>query len=51
LIKKGIEILSGWAKHTDENVRRFASEATRPRGVWCEYIEALKNNPKLGWRF
>jgi 3-methyladenine DNA glycosylase AlkC len=43
-----IEILSGWTNHKDENVRRFASEATRPRGVWCEHIEALKQNPEIG---
>ena len=47
-LTKSIEILSGWTNHTDENVRRFASEATRPRGVWCEHIEELKQNPELG---
>lgn len=45
---KSIEILSDWTNHADENVRRFASEATRPRGVWCEHIEELKQNPELG---
>lgn len=45
---KSIEILSSWTNHADENVRRFASEATRPRGVWCEHIEELKQNPDLG---
>ncbi|OBW41891.1 DNA alkylation repair enzyme [Chryseobacterium sp. MOF25P] len=47
-LAKSIEILSGWINHTDENIRRFASEATRPRGVWCEHIEELKQNPELG---
>lgn len=47
-LAKSIEILSGWTNHTDENIRRFASEATRPRGVWCEHIEELKQNPELG---
>lgn len=47
-LTKSIEILSNWTNHKDENVRRFASEATRPRGVWCEHIEELKQNPELG---
>lgn len=46
-LTQSIEILSGWTNHKDENVRRFASEATRPRGVWCEHIEELKQNPEL----
>ena len=47
-LAKSIEILSDWTSHEDENVRRFASESTRPRGVWCEHIEELKQNPRLG---
>ena len=47
-LTQSIEILSGWTNHIDENVRRFACEATRPRGVWCEHIEELKQNPELG---
>lgn len=42
-----LEILSAWTLSEDENVRRFSTEATRPRGVWCEHIEVLKQNPKL----
>lgn len=42
-----IEILSKWSLSEDENIRRFASEATRPRGVWCEHIDVLKKNPEL----
>lgn len=42
-----IELLSKWTNHEDENVRRFASEATRPRGVWCAHIDDLKQNPQM----
>jgi 3-methyladenine DNA glycosylase AlkC len=47
-LHKSIEILATWTSNKDENIRRFASEATRPRGVWCEHIEELKQNPTLG---
>jgi 3-methyladenine DNA glycosylase AlkC len=47
-LEKSFEILSQWTSNPDPNVRRFASEATRPRGVWCEHIEVLKENPSLG---
>ncbi len=47
-IDGSIEILSEWTKSKDANVRRFASEATRPRGVWCEHIDVLKRQPELG---
>lgn len=46
-LDKSIAILSEWALDEDENLRRFASEATRPRGVWCQHIEILKENPEL----
>jgi 3-methyladenine DNA glycosylase AlkC len=47
-LTESITILSKWTSHKDENVRRFCTEATRPRGVWCEHIEELKQNPALG---
>lgn len=46
-LTKSIEILSDWTTSQDENIRRFTTEATRPRGVWCEHIEELKQNPEL----
>lgn len=46
-LAEGIEILSEWAVSEDENIRRFASESTRPRGVWCAHIEALKRSPEM----
>ncbi|OJJ22803.1 DNA alkylation repair protein [marine bacterium AO1-C] len=42
-----IKILSNWATDKDENIRRFTTESTRPRGVWCKHIDALKENPAL----
>ena len=42
-----ISILSNWTLHENKNVRRFSSEATRPRGVWCQHIDLLKNKPEL----
>lgn len=40
--------LADWAADADANIRRFASEATRPRGVWCTHIDALKRHPEAG---
>jgi 3-methyladenine DNA glycosylase AlkC len=47
-LNESLKILSQWTNSKDKNVRRFASEATRPRGVWCEHIETLKQQPELG---
>lgn len=46
-LAESIKILSKWTINEDENIRRFTTEATRPRGVWCEHIEDLKQNPEL----
>jgi len=40
-------LLQPWVRDSDENVRRFASELTRPRGVWCAQVERLKAEPWL----
>lgn len=47
-LHQSIKILSEWTSSRDENIRRFTTEATRPRGVWCEHIEELKQDPELG---
>lgn len=47
-LKESLSVLSEWTMHENENIRRFASESTRPRGVWCEHIDELKQNPGLG---
>jgi 3-methyladenine DNA glycosylase AlkC len=46
-IIESIAILSTWTTSTNENILRFACEATRPRGVWCEHINELRGNPTL----
>lgn len=46
-IETSIEVLRPWIESDDENVRRFATESTRPRGVWSEHIEVLKQTPSM----
>ena len=46
-LDEALALLQPWVFDTDPNIRRFASELTRPRGVWCAQIEALKTEP---WR-
>jgi len=46
-VDEAVAMLAPWVRDRDENIRRFASELTRPRGVWCAQIEILKAQP---WR-
>ena len=47
-IEAAIALLAKWSEAPDANVRRFASESTRPRGVWCAHIARLKAEPAVG---
>ncbi|MFU4612963.1 hypothetical protein ACM71J_01585 [Pseudomonas aeruginosa] len=38
--------LAQWTSSPSERLRRFASEALRPRGVWCAHIAPLKHEPE-----
>ena len=46
-LEESLALLQPWTADADPNIRRFASELTRPRGVWCAQIDALKAEP---WR-
>ncbi len=46
-LEESIKILTDWTDNEDENIRRFTTEATRPRGVWCKHIERLKEHPEI----
>ncbi|WP_121967185.1 DNA alkylation repair protein [Myroides sp. N17-2] len=47
-LEESITLLLSWTKDDNEYVRRFATESTRPRGVWCKHIDVLKETPELG---
>lgn len=46
-LDSALALLEPWVHDENENLRRFASELTRPRGVWCAPIKALQAQP---WR-
>lgn len=43
-----VQQLLPWTADASPNVRRFASEATRPRGVWAAHIPVLTAMPAIG---
>lgn len=46
-VTSGLHYLQPWTRVRSENLRRFASEITRPRGVWCAHLSLLKEQPDL----
>jgi 3-methyladenine DNA glycosylase AlkC len=47
-VQSGIAALVPWTTEPSAFLRRFASEATRPRGVWAAHLRALTEAPWLG---
>ncbi|WP_369807929.1 DNA alkylation repair protein [Leucobacter chinensis] len=47
-LETSITLLTRYTSHPSPRMRRFASEALRPRGVWASHIAALKRNPDMG---
>jgi len=47
-LEHAIALLQPWTGERSEALRRYASEALRPRGVWCAHISALKAKPGTG---
>lgn len=44
-LDESIALLTPWSEDAEEGIRRFASEALRPKGVWCTHIQMLKAEP------
>lgn len=49
-LERAVDLLVPWTSEPSERLRRFASEALRPRGVWCSHIRALRDDPSAGLR-
>jgi 3-methyladenine DNA glycosylase AlkC len=46
--RTAIHKLGPWTSEESDRLRRFATEASRPRGVWSAHISLLKAEPELG---
>lgn len=45
---RSVAILSEHTADESPRIRRFCSEVTRPRGVWSQHIQHLKDQPEAG---
>lgn len=46
-IETHLPLLAAYVEDPSPSIRRFASELSRPRGVWCKHIAALRKAPWL----
>ncbi|MEW7292849.1 DNA alkylation repair protein [Aquimarina sp. 2304DJ70-9] len=44
-----INLLKKWCTSEEENIRRYVAEVLRPNGVWTKKVDALHQNPELGF--
>ncbi len=44
--ESALNALLPWSHANETNLRRFACEATRPRGVWCAHLPLLREFPE-----
>jgi 3-methyladenine DNA glycosylase AlkC len=49
-IDVALHLLEEFTHEEDEYLRRFASEVSRPRGVWSKHIRSLRLDPTPGLR-
>ncbi|MES2569704.1 MAG: DNA alkylation repair protein, partial [Verrucomicrobiota bacterium] len=42
-----LALLQPWTAESSPFLRRFASEITRPRGVWCQPLRELEREPEI----
>ena len=45
---EALTILKPFTLDQHDRIRRFVSELTRPREVWCRHVQALKDDPAPG---